>query len=342
MAEPVPESRVAVRKGLRSVAWMIGGLVLLTIALSQTDLGGAAVEDLWTRLSLVRLVLAFTVMTVGLSFLALRWRSLMPIDTRQIGIPSLTSILLIGSLLNYALPGPVGEFAAAALASRRFGIASELAFAAGIHARFVGLGVAGTVALLLLAVAPLPVPPEYLPWITTASVVIGTGVIALTLLSARPQLLRAISAATVGKVLPSLDASVARFCDALASVGRVGPLRYAIASLWAFCGHACVIGGILIAAWGLGAHPAIAGMAFTYAIATAGAIVLYAFPGSQVGWDGMFCTLLVATSGVTLPDALALTLVVRLQQLLVVSLGAVAMVVQEWRGERMDEALPKN
>lgn len=242
---PVPESGLAIRRGLRSVAWMIGGMALLLVALSQTDLGGTAVRELWQRLSLARILLAFGVMTVGLAFLALRWRSLMPVDTRHVRIHTLTSILLIGSLLNYALPGPVGEFAAAALASRRFGITAEVAFAAGIHARFVGLGVAGTVALLLLAVAPLPVPPQYMPWITTAAVAIGLGVIALTALSARPQLLRWVSAQTVGRMgfLSSLDRSVARFCEALAAVGRVGPWRYAQAALWAFCGHACVIGG---------------------------------------------------------------------------------------------------
>ena len=325
---PAPGREEAIQ-GLRSVGWLVAGLALLVFALSQTDLGAEAIRDLLTRLSLLRLVAAFGVMSVGLGFLALRWRSLMPVDTRAIDIPTLTALLLIGTLLNYALPGPVGEFAAAAMAARRFNLQPEVALAAGIHGRFVGLAVAGVAALLLLAVFPMPVPPEYRRWIQLASVAIAVGVVALALMSAFPSILRVVSAQTIGRIrlLKALDDSVARFCEALGAVGRLGPARYAQAALWALCGHASVIGGILIAAHGIGSSPNIAGMAFTYAIATAGAVVLYAFPGSQAGWDAMFCTLLVTTTGISLADAAALTLVVRAQQLLIVCVGALALLL---------------
>lgn len=332
----VPSLKGAVAKGLRTVAWVLGGLFLLVLAVSNTDMGSAAIHDIWERLSLLRVILAFSLMTVGLGFLALRWRALMPGDVRHVEIGTLTVFLMIASLLNYALPGPVGEFAAAAMVSRRFKMPAETALAAGIHGRFVGLGVAGGAALLLLAIFPMPVPEQYFTWIALATVAIGVGVISLAVMSARPEFLRKFSAMTIGKIsfLGFLDQSVARFCDALGSIGRLGLPAYGRAGLWALCGHSCVIGGILVAAHGLGAQPHIAGMAFTYAIATAGAIVLYAFPGSQVGWDGMFCSLLVATTGMVLPDALALTLVVRVQQLLVVALGALALVLYEWQSNR--------
>ncbi|HND28811.1 MAG TPA: lysylphosphatidylglycerol synthase transmembrane domain-containing protein [Myxococcota bacterium] len=308
---------------------MLAGLVLLLVVVSQTDVGAEAVTSLWSRLSLARILAAFSVMTAGFAFLALRWRSLLPGDNRHIGIGGLTSILLVGTLLNYALPGPVGELAAAAMASRRYGVAGEVALAAGLHARFVGLGVAGSVALLLLVVAEMPVAPEYFPWIATATVAIAAGVIVLTLLSSRPALLASLSTTVVApfSLLAPLHRSMLRFAEALGMVGRVGLRRYALAALWAFCGHGCVIGGILIAASGLGAEPAASGLAFTYTVATAGAVVLYAFPGSQVGWDGMFCALLVTTTGVSTPDALAMTLVVRIQQLLVVCLGALVLIL---------------
>ena len=327
--EVLTPGRAEAFQGLRSVGWLLAGLGLLVFTLAQTDLGAEAIRDLLTRLSLLRLVAAFGVMSIGLGFLALRWRSLMPVDTRAIDIPTLTALLLIGTLLNYALPGPVGEFTAAAMAARRFNLQPEVALAAGIHGRFVGLAVAGLVALLLLSVFPMPVPPEYYRWIQLASAAIAVGVVILAMMSAFPMILRAVSAQTIGRVtfLRSLDQSVARFCDALGAVGRLGPLRYAKAALWALCGHACVTGGILIAAHGLGSSPNIAGMAFTYAISTAGAVVLYAFPGSQAGWDAMFCTLLVTTTGISLADAAALTLVVRVQQVLIVCVGALALLV---------------
>jgi hypothetical protein len=260
-------------------------------------------------------------------FLALRWRSLMPGEVRHVKVGTLTILLLIGTLLNYALPGPVGEVVAAAMAARRFKLTTEAALAAGIHARFVGLGVAGLVALLLMLAADMPLPDAYKDWVFLAAGVIGVGVIVLALLSSRPELLRAVSRHTAGRIvfLKSLDESVARFCEAMAAVGELGWRRYAIASAWALCGHSCIIGGILIAAYGLGSAPSIAGLAFTYAVATAGAVVLFAFPGSQVGWDGMLAGLMVATAGVAVPDALVLALLVRLQQLLLVVCGAFAL-----------------
>ena len=333
MDTPSNETEGAARRGLQSVGWMVAGLVLLLVVVSQTDVGAEAITSLWVRLSLPRILAAFSIMTAGFAFLALRWRSLLPGDNRHIGIGGLTSILLVGTLLNYALPGPVGEVAAAAMASRRYGIGAELALAAGLHARFVGLGVAGSVALLLLIVADMPVAPEYFPWIASATTLIAVGVIFLTVISSRPAILRWVADRIFQpfSMFGPLYRSLLRFADALGMVGRVGARRYAIASLWAFCGHGCVIGGILIAASGLGAEPAAAGLAFTYTVATAGAVVLYAFPGSQVGWDGMFCALLVTTTGVSMPDALAMTLVVRLQQLLVVCLGALVLMLSPQR-----------
>jgi len=163
--------------------------------------------------------------------------------------------------------------------------------------------------------------------------------LALGALSARPEVLREASRATFGRVrlFARLHASVERLADALASIGRLGPARYALGAFWALCGHAAVIGGIAIAASGLGASPDPAGLAFTYAVATAGAVVLFAFPGSQVGWDAMFVSLLVGTAGLALPDAVAVTLLVRVQQLFTVLLGGVALLRA---ATRTDESAP--
>ena len=88
-------------------------------------------------------------------------------------------------------------------------------------------------------------------------------------------------------------------------------------------------GGIGLAAVGLGAHPDPAGLTFTYAMTTAGAVVLFGIPGAQVGWDAMFSTLLVATAGMSLQSALGVLVVVRVQQVLVVVIGAVTLVASE-------------
>ncbi len=305
---------------------LIATIVFVVLAASSTPLTSDAVRDIWRRSDPRYFLLAFALMTVGLVFLALRWRAMMT-DRARVRILPLTGLFTVGTLLNYALPGPVGEFASAALAGRRFGISAEMAFAAGVHARFIGLAVAGLTSTVLFLTGDMPVPEGVRGWVGVATIAIAGGAVALGALSAWPDVLRALARRTIGRVrfLAKLQASVERLADALGAVGHLGPRRYAMGAGWALCGHATVIAGIAAAAWGLGAAPDATGLAFTYAVATAGAVVLFAFPGSQVGWDAMFATLLVGTAGLSLPDALAVTLLVRVQQLFTVLLGGVAL-----------------
>jgi uncharacterized membrane protein YbhN (UPF0104 family) len=308
-------------------AGLLAGIGLVVLAAATTDLTAGAVHALWRRSNPVWFVLAFLSMTIGLMFLALRWRAMMT-ERASVRVLPLTAIFTVGTLLNYALPGPVGEFAAAALAGRRFNVTAEMAFAAGVHARFLGLSVAGTVSLLLFLTTEMPVPEGTERWVGTAAAALAGGAVGLGALSARPDVLARLSSGTLGRVrlLRRLDASLQRFATALGAVGRLGPGRYAVGAAWALCGHATVVGGVWLAAYGLGASPDPAGLAFTYAMATAGAVVLFAFPGSQVGWDAMFASLLVATAGLQVPDALAVTLLVRTQQLFTVLLGGLSLI----------------
>jgi uncharacterized membrane protein YbhN (UPF0104 family) len=64
------------------------------------------------------------------------------------------------------------------------------------------------------------------------------------------------------------------------------------------------------------------GLVFTYTTTTAGAVVLFAFPGSQLGWDAMFATLLATAAGVPHADAIAISILVRMQQLGYMLVGA--------------------
>lgn len=319
---PLPLRSLALR-GLGSGLLLLVVLGLAVAAAASMDLTGDAVRRVLARADPRVFAFAFTMMTGGLCFLALRWRALMP-QREGVTVLPLTGIFTIGTLLNYALPGPVGEFAAAAMVARRFGVPAETAFASSLHARFIGLAVAGSVSALLFLTTDMPVPEGTRAWIGAATAVIAGGAVALGVLSAHPAVLEAISDRTVGRLRPlaGLHASVVRLARALHATGRLGPRRYAWGALWALCGHGMVVGGIGLAAIGLGASPDPAGLAFTYTVSTAGAVVLFAFPGSQVGWDAMFGSLLVATAGLSVSDAVALTLLVRVQQLGTVLLGA--------------------
>ncbi|MFN7145320.1 MAG: lysylphosphatidylglycerol synthase domain-containing protein, partial [Myxococcota bacterium] len=248
-AHPPAPLRQLARRGLYGALGILATIGLVLLAAASTDLTGDAVQAIWARSDPRYFVLAVALMTTGLVFLALRWRAMMT-HREGVTIVPLTSLFTIGTLLNYALPGPVGEFASAALAGRRFGIAPEMAFAAAIHARFIGLSVAGVAAGVAFLVTDLPVPEGVHRGMGVAVAAITVGALALGGLSAWPQGLRAIAGATVGRfrVLSGLHASVVRLADALGSVGRLGPARYAVGAFWALCGHACVVGGVAVAA----------------------------------------------------------------------------------------------
>lgn len=296
------------------------------LALGSVDLTEGAVRALWARARLGPLVAGGAAMTAGIAFLALRWRAMMP-ERSAVQVGPLASVYVVGMLLNYALPGPVGEFVAAAMAGRRFRIGAETAFAANVHARFVGLACAGALAGTMFLATDLPVPAGTGRWIGLATFAIGGGAVALGVLSAWPGAIEAISRVVFGRFAwtARLHGSVMRLAGALRAVGELGPGRYAVAAWWALCGHGSVVGGIWLVAGALGADPNPAGLVFTYAMSTAGAVVLFAFPGAQVGWDAMFASLLVATAGVAPADAVAIAVVIRAQQLLVVAAGAVAL-----------------
>lgn len=324
------DRRQVLRRTARSVATVVLTAALALLGLRATNLGADTLAQVQARIVWGPLVLALFILVVGIVFLALRWRALI-VENERVTILPLASALLVGTLLNFALPGPVGEIAAAALVGRRFGIPVTGALAAGLHARFVGLGAAGAAALILVLFADLPVDDGLRRWVYLAAVLIAGGSLGLLGLSVHPGPMRKISAATVGRFrrLASLDAAIQDFALSLASVGALGWRRYVRAAGWAVSGHAFVVLGIWIAATGLGAVPSVAGLAFTYAMATAGAVALVALPGTQLGWDAMFCTLLTTTAGLELPDALVLTVLVRLQQTVIMLLGAVVLVWED-------------
>ncbi|RME20441.1 MAG: hypothetical protein D6798_20470, partial [Deltaproteobacteria bacterium] len=161
---PDPFAPQTARQGLRRGLWTIvtiGAVIGIgLLAAGQTPIGGAAIRDLAGRARPGLLAGSFGVMTLAFLFMGLRWRSLMPPPHRPPGT-GLMAIICAGLLLNYALPGPMGELGAAWFASRRYRVPLASAIASGVAARLVGLATAAATAALVWLVADLPVPPEY-------------------------------------------------------------------------------------------------------------------------------------------------------------------------------------
>ena len=333
-------ARRAIRQGLVTITLSVLAIAIAIYALSQSSLGEDAVSDLLTRARPSYLLLSWASISAAFFFMGLRWRALMPPRHHPPAL-GLSGIICAGLLLNYAVPGPFGELGAAWFANRRYRVPLPDALASGVAARLVGLSTAAVMGVLVWVLIDLPTPEADAEIIQTArelievaSVVIGVGGVALFALAIRPDWWVALSGALLGRfrgesgpgrIAGKLDDAVTSLAAALSRVATRGLVPYARAAFWSFVGHSSVIVGISIAVYGLGGTPHFGGLAFTYATTTAGAVALFALPGSQVGWDALFFALLVATAGLTPADAVAVALLVRLQQLSLMMLGALSL-----------------
>jgi len=277
-------------------------------------------------------------MSSGMVFFALRWRALMA-DGGAIPVTPLTGVVCSALLLNYAAPGPVGELAAAGIVQRRWGIPAAVALASDLHARFLGLGLAGVLAGGVWLFGDLPVPAEHDALMGAAAAAISLGAVGLAALSSRPQILRGLSSATVGRLAGEgvlgraagwLDQAVQHLADAFRGVIALPARAWASAAMWALGSHGAVTTGIWLGALALGFDAPLGGCLFTYAASTAGVVALFALPGGgQVGWDALFLAFFVTTTGASAEVGLAVTLLVRTQQTLLLLAGVGALV---WTG----------
>jgi hypothetical protein len=327
-----PDTQLALRRGL-----IFGGLGLLAVvlpalAISQTELADGALQDIWERAQLGPLLLSWALVPIAFYLLGLRWRALIPAPHTPPG-SGLAAILAAGLLINTALPGPVGEFGAAWFAHKRYRVPLPLALASGIGARLVGVWMAASAAVLAWIFSDLQTPDGWQDTIGMVAGLIGATGVGLGLMVLQPQLMRRVSARTLGRggsgrlgrLLVSADGMVAQITTAQVALRAQGGRAYFACFMWSMLAHLVVLSGIAIAILSVGATLSLPGLLFTYAATTAGVIVMFALPGSQIGWDALFLGLLVTTAGLSTPDALLITVVVRVQQLSVMVGGAVAL-----------------
>ena len=324
-------SSVLVRRGLFGA---LGGLVilaLLAIALQRTLGDPDELRKLWNHTETRGLVFAMLTMSVGMLFMALRWRALFPqgVENRP-PLLGLMGVLCTGLMLNIALPGPVGELAAAAMVQQRYGVQATQALAAAVHARFIGLGTAGLLAGACWFFGGLVLAEHtrsFLGMVAGAIILLALG---LWLISMHPRWIERLAQVTLTPLkriaritdfVTRVEATVSHFATALHTLGRPDT-RHLQATVWSCGGHICVGLGVYLGALALGQSPQVTAIYFVYATVTAGSFLLFALPGGQLGWDAGFFGLLVSVAGLSVEAAAALTLLVRLQQTAILVLGA--------------------
>lgn len=329
---PPPPARWLVLRAFASAGL---GLLVVGVALAavlRTETGARGLEDLLARARWGPLILATVLMSQAYLVLGFRWRNLLPRPWPP--VLGLSAIQCAGLLLNYALPGPVGEVAVAWFARRRYGVGFADALAGSTASRLVGLVTAGLLAAATWVSSDLPVSGTWAEVIGAATGLIVLGALIGVLLIARPALVgRGVGAllapirgeGRLGRLADRIGGGVGQLTDALAGLGERGTGAWLRTAGWCLVGHGAVSAGIWLAAWSLGAEPSVPGVVFTYAASTCGTLVAYAAPGSQVAWDALLVGLLLATAGLGLTDAVAVALVVRLQQVGIMAIGAAAL-----------------
>lgn len=322
-------------RGMASGALAAGAVILALAVLSQTVLQEGA---LWSILAGARWgLVALAAVVMGLAFLSMgmQWRSLMPRETR--GSPlGLTSMLLAGLLLNYAVPGPVGEVGAAWLAHRRYGVPLLDSVASGAASRVVGLATAALLALLTWALTAVPVPAGYGRWVGLSALIIGAGGGLLAFLALKPLLWQQVFTRVLGLLhrrpaLRGLSLRAERLLvtstEALASVVRRGRRAYGQTAAWAAVSHGMVTLALGLLAGAFGVWPSPAALLFAYAMSTAGGVALSLFPGSQISRDAVLTGLLVAITQLPLANAVAVAATLRLVQVACQALGGLSVAI---------------
>jgi hypothetical protein len=321
-----PDTSRALRAGLISGLIGLVVIVLVTVSVGRAHINTDAVIGIIERAQLLPLAGSMLVMSAAFLFLGKRWATLFPAPHKPPG-RGLAAILCAGLLLNSALPGPVGEFGAAWFAHKRYRVPLGMSLAAGMGSRIIGMIMAALAALACWIWARPEVPAEYATPIEAAAFIVGLMGFGLLIVLIRPEWMARISEITIGRFerFAAAHRTVDEAADALSAIRSAGFSAILQCIAWSAIAHSCVLAGIAMAAFSLGSDPSMTGLLFTYATTTAAVIVMFALPGSQVGWDAIFLALLTTTAGLSMPDALAIAVVVRVQQLSIMAAGAAAL-----------------
>lgn len=328
------------------VAAAMGVVLLASLAWAAAALDRDA-PDLRILLGRARpgpMALATASLLASIGFMALRWRSLLrPGPEGRPGPARLWQVLSGGQLLAHIVPGPVAELSQAAFVGRRWRLPVGEVRGAALQGRVIGMVTAAAIGAGAALGLPAAVRAEHAAMIALSAA--GTLAVAAVLagLSLRPE---PWSAATRGGlaalaarlrsrgwpgagILERVVQGIEPFARGLGQApggwrGRLGAVG------WAMPCHATVVLAIAANCHALGAHPSGAGIAFSYGVVTAAAIAVFLMPGFELGWDAMAAGLLATAGGITLPEALVATALLRVERLGVLAFGALALVA--WTG----------
>ncbi len=311
----------ALKKGLIILLVTIFALIMGVIALWRMEIQENSLAELWEGSDKRYIIVALFLISSAMPFVAMRWRALLPNKTLHSPL-LLTGILSAAFVFNIALPGPVGELISAGMVQKKYKTPFAEAIASLLVSRIIGLGSACLIAGLMYFLFPLQLPPKWDGVLNMSAIVLTVGSLGIISLGVFPQFfLRMVLHVQLKGLLKKVQAVIIDGLEALIKTAKRGIKAYFESFFWAICGHVMVASGIFAAAKSIGLHVSWTAITFTYAASIAASVAMFMLPGSSAAWDILFATTLSVAGDITVMEAASITLVVRLQQLLVVLVG---------------------
>ena len=333
------------RKGIALLLATILSIVIGMVAFWRFEIGELSLQSIWADANYGFLSLALLLISSSMPFVAMRWRALFPKAQKSQGNPILlTGILSAAFVLNLALPGPVGELLSAGMVQKKTSIRFSTALAALLVSRIIGLGSACAIAAMMYWVAPFSIPEKWSIILQTAAIVLMLGSIGILGLAFFPQFFQRMYKLFSIRWLYERFSIYRKLADMLEEVlsslsqtASRGKMAYCESTFWAIGGHIMVASGIFFAAQAIDVSVSWSAITFTYAASIAASVAMFMLPGSGVAWDILFATTLSISANIQELQAVSITLVVRLQQLLVAGLGVA---VVWWIAQDLLETTP--
>ena len=311
------------RKGLFWVTINLAVISAVFIGLTQSNLG---YDELWPTLRGAHWGWLFTgwaLMNLAVFVLGYRWHALLP-KSSSISGSFLGVALSAALLLNYAIPGPFGELAAAWFVSKRSKLSVTQALVAGSTARLIGLLSAAVGAVCLWPLVTIELDPQYTP---IFQVLVG-GMAACSLLLGALILLPSWFLNAVKTEDPSKGKSVLiNILEALLACRQLGPMAYLKATFWSVVGHVLAALGVYAVVYAVFGGIDGMGVVFSYLTMTCSSAFAFLVPGSQWPWDAVMATMLGSTTDLSALRAGTAALLLRVAQLAMMGVGVCALQV---------------
>ena len=328
---PPPDSELnndAVRQtvyaGLRKASlWMLAVLVFLGLLSYNLQ------HENWTvpldTIDWPLLFVGWGFMVGTMWILGLRWRVLLSDTTASRSF--FGASLSAGLLINYALPGPMGEIMGGWLLKREDGTPIITGLTASTLARLIGLFTAaiGSVILWWWVDIELSIAKTALQVLILG---IGCGGLLLIALSVQAE---KIAARVQDKDDYHPLTLVSR---SLLQIRKLSIRQLGQAMLFSTLGHGTAFMGVWVSLIAIGGSPSPVDIAFVYLVGTCCGTVAFLFPGSQFTWDAIFIGLLMSAAGYDAGNATIATGILRVEQIVMMLFGAIPLFWILWRQER--------